>query len=413
MSTSGHTRVAVTHTIEQRFERPVRLSTHWLRLRPAPQTRARITAYSLALHPEPHFLNWVRDPFENHLARLDLPEPAASLGIELEFIAELAPINPFDFLTEPDAATCPFVYAPQLRKELGPYLRLAAPGPRLATWLGQLDSTPAATVARLEAVNRQVHARHALAPTVMPGPVDLEQVLAQGKGSPWELAWLLTLSFRHLGLAARFVYGYRIVLAPDPGMPDSVGLHAWSEVYLPGAGWIGLDPTAGLFTTECYVPFACAPDPLRVLPIVGYREACEERCIESLRVRRLTPTQRAWPYTRAQWADLRALGCYLEQDLAKRGLRPALGTSLSLVSTYEAEAPEWNTAALGLSKRQAADELLQRLWLRLAPGGALAGPLGPGFPDESIPRYAAERGLPLGAEAQQHPPRGLEYPQMG
>jgi uncharacterized protein (DUF2126 family)/transglutaminase-like putative cysteine protease len=387
MSKSGYTRVAVTHTIEQRFERPVRLSTHWLRLRPAPQTRARITAYSLALHPEPHFLNWVRDPFENHLARLDLPEPAASLGIELEFIAELAPVNPFDFLTEPDAATCPFVYAPQQRKELGPYLQLAAPGPRFATWLAQLDSAPAATVARLEAVNRQVHARHAFAPTVMPGPVDLEQVLAQGKGSPWELAWLLTLSFRHLGVAARFVYGYRIVLAPAAGMPDSVSLHAWSEVYLPGAGWIGLDPAAGLFTTECYIPFACAPDPLRVLPIVGYREACEEHCVESLRVRRLIPAQHAWPYTQAAWADLRALGCYLEQDLAKRGLRPALGTSLSLVSTYEAEAPEWNTAALGLSKRQAADELLQRLWLRLAPGGAPQLGQGEWYAGDALPRW--------------------------
>jgi uncharacterized protein (DUF2126 family) len=384
---SGSTRVAVTHTLEQRFERPVRLSTHWLRLRPAPQTRAAIMAYSLALHAEPHFLNWVRDPFENYLARLDLPEPVASLGIELEFIAELAPVNPFDFLTEPDAARYPFEYPPQLRKELAPYLRVAAPGPRFETWLAQLDSSPATTVERLEAVNRQVHAAHVLAPTVVPGPVDIEDVLEQGRGSPWDLAWLLTLSFRYLGVAARFVYGYRIVLAAETGMQDSVSLHAWSEVYLPGAGWIGLDPAAGLFTTECYVPFACAPDPLRVLPIVGYREACEETCIESLRVRRLAPAQRAWPYTDAQWADLRALGCHVEQDLASQGLKATLGMSLSLVSTYEAEAPEWNTAALGPSKRHAAEELLQRLWMRLAPGGAPQLGQGEWYAGDALPRW--------------------------
>jgi uncharacterized protein (DUF2126 family)/transglutaminase-like putative cysteine protease len=387
MSPSGNTRVAVTHTLEQRFGHPVRLSTHWLRLRPAPQTRARIMAYSLALHAEPHFLNWVRDPFENYLARLDLPEPLASLGIELEFIVELAPVNPFDFLTEPDAARYPFDYPSQLRKELAPYLWLPAPGARLRTWFGQLDRSPASTVQRLQAVNRQVHAAHGLTPALVPGPVDLEDVLAQGKGSPWDLAWLLTLSLRRLGLAARFVYGYRIVLAPAPGMQDSVSLHAWSEVYLPGAGWIGLDPAAGLFTTECHVPFAGAPDPLRVLPIVGYREACEETRVESLRVRRLTPAERSWPYTAAQWADLCALGCHLEQDLAKQGLSPTLGVSLSLVSVYEAAAPEWNTTALGASKLQAAEQLLERLWLRLAPGGVAQLGQGEWYAGDALPRW--------------------------
>jgi len=280
MSAPMNSRVAVTHTLEQRFERPVRLSTHWLRLRPAPQTRARVTAYSLALLPRPHFLNWVRDPFENHIARLDLPEPVKSLRIELEFIAELAPVNPFDFLTEPDAAQYPFDYPAQLRKELASYLRLAGPGPRLTAWLAQLDRTAASTVQRLEAVNRQVQEMHRLSPTVSPGPVDPEGVLERHQASSWELAWLLTLSLRHLGLAARFVCGYRIMIGQATLGQDGASLHAWSEVYLPGAGWIGLDPAAGLFTTESYIPLACAPDPLRVLPIVGYREACEETQVE-------------------------------------------------------------------------------------------------------------------------------------
>ncbi len=381
------TRVAVTHTLEQRFEHPVRLSTQWLRLRPAPQTRARITAYSLALHAEPRFLNWVRDPFENHLARLDLPEAVPALGIELEFIAELAPVNPFDFLTEPDAATHPFKYPPQLRKELAPYLGLAPPGPRLTTWFEQLDSGPANTVERLDAVNRQVQARSLLSPTAVPGPVDPETVLAKREASSWELAWLLTLSLRHLSLAARFVCGYRIVLAAESAAQDSVSLHAWSEAYIPGAGWVGLDPAAGLFTTESYIPLACAPDPLRVLPMVGYREACEETRVERIRVRRLAPAERSWPYTEAQWADLRALGCHLEQDLARQGLRPSLGESLSLVSADAPEAPEWNTAALGTSKRQLAEALLKRLMARLAPGGTPQLGQGEWYAGDSLPRW--------------------------
>lgn len=380
-------RVAVTHTLEQCFERPVRLSTHWLRLRPAPQTRAGITAYSLAIRPGPHFLNWVRDPFENHLARLDLPEPVKSLGIELEFIAELAPVNPFDFLTEPDAAHYPFDYPPQLRKELAPYLQLAAPGPRLNAWFAQLDAGAATTVQRLEAVNRQVHAAHPLSPTVLPGPVDPESVLERGEASPWELAWLLTLSLRHLGLAARFVCGYRIVLEQAPPAQDSVSLHAWSEVYLPGAGWVGLDPAGCLFTTESHIPLACAPDPLRVLPIVGYREACEETQVERIQVRRLAAVQESRPYSESQWADLRALGCHVERDLAGRGLAPTLGTSLSLVSACDAEAPEWNTVAMGPSKRRVADELLQRLWARLAPGGAPQLAQGEWYAGDALPRW--------------------------
>jgi uncharacterized protein (DUF2126 family)/transglutaminase-like putative cysteine protease len=382
-----NTRVAVTHTLEQRFERPVRLSTHWLRLRPAPQTRARISAYSLALQPRPHFLNWVRDPFENHIARLDLPEPVKSLRIELEFIAELAPVNPFDFLMEPGAAQYPFDYPAQLRKELASYLRLVVVGPRLSAWFAQLDRTAASTVQRLEAVNRQVQATHRLSPTVSPGPVDPEGVLERREASSWELAWLLTLSLRHLGLAARFVCGYRIMFVQAPPGQDGVSLHAWSEVYLPGAGWIGLDPVTGLFTTESYIPLACAPDPLRVLPIVGYREACEETQVERIRVRRLAPVQESWPYSEAHWADLRALGCHVERDITKLGLAPTLGTSLSLVSAYESEAPEWNTVALGPSKRLAAETLLQRLWRRLAPGGVPQLGQGEWYAGDTLPRW--------------------------
>jgi transglutaminase-like putative cysteine protease len=150
------TRVAITHRIEQRFERQVSLPTHWLRLRPAPEQRAEITAFSLAVHAEPHFLNWVRDPFENHLGRLDFPEPIAGFGITLELVAELTPTNPFDFLVEPYAAGHPFAYPDQLKKELSPYLLTGEPGPRLGAWLAKVDRKSTTTVERLDALNRMV-----------------------------------------------------------------------------------------------------------------------------------------------------------------------------------------------------------------------------------------------------------------
>ena len=381
-------RVAITHTIEQHFDRPVRLSTHWLRLRPAPQTRARITAYSLAIDAGPYFLNWVRDPFENYLARLDLPEPLTQLGIALELIAELAPINPFDFLTEPYAAKHPFEYPEQLKKELAPYLHLATlvgQGPHWSAFTRQFERDTMTTTERLDSVNRIVHRARGEGARSEPGLVDPELALAGSACSPWQLAWLLTLSLRHYGLAARFVSGLRVTLAEADG-GDFAARHAWSEVFLPGAGWIGLDPDAGLFCNETYIPFAAATDPLRTLPIAGFIEACQETQTESLRARRLVPVPRSWPFSETAWHDIRALGDSIDADLAASGVKPALALSLSFVA-HPALAPEWNTAALGPSKRWAAELLLQRLLPRMAAGGLLHESQGQWWSGEPLPRW--------------------------
>jgi uncharacterized protein (DUF2126 family) len=390
-------RVAITHRIEQHFTRQVRLPTHWLRLRPAPEQRAQITAFSLAVHAEPHFLNWVRDPFENYLGRLDFPEPIAEFGITLELIAELTPTNPFDFLAEPYAAEHPFEYPDQLKKELSPYLLTGAPGPGLSAWLAKVDRTSTTTVERLDALNRMVQEAHALTTEPTPGAMDLEGFLELGKGSCWDLAWLLTVTLRHLGLAARFACGYRVLLADEPAegssprFPDTVSLHTWSEAYIPGAGWVGLDPSMGTFVTESHIPLACAPEPQRVLPIVGDKAGAGETSpgtrSESLRVRRLTPARVSWPYTETQWVDIEALGGYLDNDLALQGLKPALAVSLSLVSGQDGISPEWSTQAIGASKRSLAESLSISLWKRLGPGGVPQLGQGEWFGGESHPRW--------------------------
>ncbi|MFO1417128.1 MAG: transglutaminase family protein [Methylotetracoccus sp.] len=379
-------RIALTHRIEQQFDRRVQLSTHWLRVRPAPHARG-VEAYSLKLDTEPHFLNWLRDPYENHLARLDLPEPVFGLGLDIEIIASLEPSNPFDFLVEPLAAEYPFTYPDQLKKELAPYLRIDRPGPWLSDWLSGLNRDRRYIIEKLGEICGWICKRIPSTLPNEPGWVDVDELLRRGWGSPWETAWLLTLSLRSLGLAARFTSGYRIWLSPATEMPDSAGFHAWSEVFLPGAGWIGLDPSAGLYTTEGYIPIASAPEPLRALPLSGYHEACGIGHSESLSLRRLVPAEPAWPFGDGTASDLRAIGTRVDVDLAKRDIDLTVGNALSFVSTHNPNVPEWTVAAVGGDKRRVAEALLEALSARIGPGAAFQTGQSEWFGGEELPRW--------------------------
>ena len=379
-------RIALTHRIHHRFDRRVQLSTHWLRVRPAPHFKG-IEAYSLRVEAEPHFLNWLRDPYENHLARLDLPEPVFALGLNLEIVARLDATNPFDFLMEPYAASYPFEYPEQLRKELAPYLRIDRPGPRFSDWLSGLDRKGKYIVDKLGEITGQVCQRIPTTGSSGPGWVDLEALLQRGCGSPWETAWLLTLSLRGMGLAARFTSGYWVRLSASETVADTVSTHAWSEVFLPGAGWIGLDPASGLCTAEGYIPLASAPDPLRTIPASGYHEACREERSEAIALRRLVPVTPAWPYGESVWADIRALGTRIDADLAARDVKLSLGTGLSFVSVENSGTAEWTTAALGPDKRQVAERLLAAMGSRLCSGGIFQVGQGDWYGGEELPRW--------------------------
>jgi uncharacterized protein (DUF2126 family)/transglutaminase-like putative cysteine protease len=374
-------RIALTHVIEERFATPVTLATHWLRLRPAAHARAGVTAYSLRVRTEPHFVNWFRDAYENHVARLDFPEPVTRLAIDVDVVAEVADSNPFDFLLDDDALEHPFAYEEQVRRDLAPYLRVERPGPRLARWLPGLPRGRAAVVDRVRETVLAVHEAVALDPA---GVGDLETALALRAGSAEALAWLAVASLRALGIAARFASGYRVHLA-DGGA--DAALHAWAEAFLPGAGWVGVDPTCGLFTTDAWIPLACAPEPATARAIAGFREACDGTDVASIVARVLEPSPAPSPYSAADWAEIAAAGRAVDGDLAAADVRLGLARELAFTSIRHGEAPEWRTTALGESKYATAEALASALRTRLAPDAVVTRGDGEWFAGEASPRW--------------------------
>jgi len=378
-------RVALTHVIEERFASPVTLATHWLRLRPAAHARAGVTAYSLRVRTEPHFVNWFRDAYENHVARLDFPEPVTRLAIDVDVVAEIADANPFDFLLDDDALEHPFAYEEQVLRDLAPYLHAERPGPRLARWLRDLPRGRTAVIDRVRETILAVHEGVALDPA---GPRDLETALARGGGTAEAVAWLAVASLRALGIAARFASGYRVQVADATA---DVALHAWTEAFLPGAGWVGVDPTCGLFTTDAWIPLACAPEPATARAIAGFREACGGTEAASLVARVLTPAPAPSPYSPSDWAEIAAVGRAVDADLVASDVRLGLARELAFTSIRHGGAPEWRTTALGESKVARAEALVTALRARLAPDALVTVGEGEWFAGEPSPDPLVDR----------------------
>jgi transglutaminase-like putative cysteine protease len=267
------TRVALHHKTQYIYDRPVQLGPQIVRLRPAPHCRAPIHEYSLKVTPQNHRLHWQQDPLSNYLARLVFPEPVGEFSVEVDLKAEMAAINPFDFFLDRPAEQFPFAYDPLTAHELCAFLGAETAGPKLASFLASVPRGPTGTLDFLVELNRRMQREIGYIRRMEAGIQSCEETLAAGQGSCRDSAWLLVQIARHLGLAARFVSGYLIQLEGDGG--DSADLHAWAEVYLPGAGWIGFDPTSGLLAAEGHIPLACTPEPGRAAPISGHLTLCE------------------------------------------------------------------------------------------------------------------------------------------
>jgi len=288
-------RVALNHKTVYRYDRSVAIFPQVVRLRPAPHCRTPIISYSLSVEPRPHFLNWQQDTQANYLARLVFPKPAGELSIEVDLVAEMTVINPFDFFLEPSVEKFPFVYDPSLESELKPFRAVEPTGPRMRAYLDSIDLAPLATNDFLVALNQRLQRDIRYLIRMDPGVQSCEQTLTLASGSCRDSAWLLVQVLRNLGLAARFVSGYLIQLTADiksldgPSGPehDFTDLHAWTEVYLPGAGWIGLDPTSGLFAGEGHIPLACTAEPSSAAPVTGAVEPCDSTFGVTMSVQRI------------------------------------------------------------------------------------------------------------------------------
>jgi uncharacterized protein (DUF2126 family)/transglutaminase-like putative cysteine protease len=389
--------VAIRHTTCYAFDRRVTLSPHVIRLRPAPYSRTPILAYTLKVTPEKHFINWQQDPFGNYLARLVFPEATREFSVDVEVIADMTVINPFDYFVEESAEHYPFDYAAELERELTPYLETEPAGPLLQAWLADVPRGKVHTNDFLVALNQRLQGDIAYTVRMEPGVQAPEETLEKALGSCRDSAWLLVQILRHLGLAARFVSGYLVQLTADEKSLDGpsgtdkdfTDLHAWAEVYLPGAGWIGLDPTSGLFAGEGHIPLAATPQPSSAAPIEGMTDPCEVEFSFSNTVTRIHEDPRVTlPYTDGEWAAINALGHLVDEKLVAQDVRLTHGGEPTFVSIDDMEAPEWNTEALGSHKRERAEVLVRRFKDRLSPGALLHTGQGKWYPGEPLPRWA-------------------------
>jgi transglutaminase-like putative cysteine protease len=389
--------VALNHLTHYRYDRPISLSPQVVRLRPAPHSRTPILSYSLKVTPAQHFVNWQQDPQANYLARLVFPEKTREFCVEVDLVVSMSVINPFDFFPEPYATTFPFQYEAWQQEELEPYLHRLPLTPLLQRFLATVPTAPRASVDFLVDLNQQVQRAVGYVIRLEPGVQSPEETLTLARGSCRDSAWLLVQLLRHLGLAARFVSGYLIQLVPDVKSLDGpsgtdhdfTDLHAWCEVYLPGAGWIGLDPTSGLFAGEGHIPLACSPQPSSAAPITGFTEGCECTFEHHMKIERVWEAPRVTrPYSDEQWQAIETLGHQIDAELVAGDVRLTMGGEPTFVSIDDHDGAEWNIEALGPTKRARAAEVFHRLREAYAPHGLQHFGQGKWYPGEQLPRWS-------------------------
>jgi uncharacterized protein (DUF2126 family) len=409
--------VALHHKTHYQYDRLVHLGPQTVRLRPAPHSRTRILSYSLRVTPEKHFINWSQDPQANYAARLVFEQPTREFCVEVDLVAEMSVLNPFDFFLEPQAEKFPFAYDPALDHELAPFNRKCWLTNAFTKYLTAIrrdflgETKRRTKKERLEmpekdklrtndflvAVNQRLWKDIKYTIRLEPGVQTPEETLEKMSGSCRDSAWLLCQLFRHCGLASRFVSGYLIQLKPDVksldgpsgAEKDFTDLHAWTEVYLPGGGWIGLDPTSGLLAGEGHIPLACTPDPSSAAPISGAVDECECEFSFEMSVTRVHESPRVTlPYTDAQWEKIESLGHAIDADLKKGDVRLTMGGEPTFVSADDPDGAEWNFTAVSHKKRILSGELIRRLRGKFAPGSLLHYGQGKWYPGEPLPRYA-------------------------
>ncbi|MBU2994397.1 transglutaminase family protein [Octadecabacter sp. 1_MG-2023] len=405
--------VALSHRTTYEYDRPVNLAPHVVRLRPAPHSRTPIKSYSLRIEPEDHFINWQQDAYANWSARLVFNKPTQKFSVTVDLVADMVAINPFDFFIEESCEQVPFAYTNEQLKDLRPYLRKVGRGDTFRSFVEEAPAQSGTTNDWLVAVNSFLANRIDYTIRMEPGVQRPSVTIRKALGSCRDSAWLMVALLRELGYAARFVSGYLIQLTADqkpiegPAGPedDFTDLHAWCEIYLPGAGWIGMDPTSGLFAGEGHIPLAATPEPTSAAAITGAHEFAEVSFSFDMSVKRIDePPRVTRPLSPEQWAEIDRAGQAIDQKLEAQDMRLTMGGEPTFVSAIDRDGEEWFTAAVGPTKRTYADSLVRRLRERFAPHGVLHHGQGKWYPGEPLPRWAYSLiwrgdGLPLWSNA--------------
>ncbi len=391
--------VGITHVTHYKYDRAVSLSPQTIRLRPSPHNKVPITSYSFNIKPKEHFLNWYQDIFGNHVANVVFNEKITEFKIEVDLKAEIKIINPFDFFIDKKYENWPFIYDNTTKAELGNYLEIKENGPLLNKWISEnIDRTKKhKTIDLMVDINQKLNQSLGYIIRMDSGVHTPEQLFLEGKGSCRDFAWTLCQIFRHLGIASRFVSGYSVQLVTDikplvgpAGVAeDIIDLHAWCEIYIPGAGWVGLDATSGLLCAEGHIPLSASPMPFQSAPVDGLIDKCETAMDHSMKLSRVHEDVRVTkPFTESQWKEINKLGNKIDKEIKESDIRLTMGGEPTFISTENRDAPEWNTAALGDEKREKAVELLFRLREKFAPEGSLHFGQGKWYGGEVLPRWA-------------------------
>jgi uncharacterized protein (DUF2126 family)/transglutaminase-like putative cysteine protease len=389
--------VLLKHRTSYRYDRHVKMGPQIIRLRPAPHCRTPILSYSIHLAPKDKFINWQQDSFSNYLARIVIPDKTDHFEVNVEVVAQMSVYNPFDFFLEPYAEKFPFKYDEQTAKDLAPYLKKGRKGKYFEDYLATISMKKVRTIDFLVEINSRLKNDIGYLIRMEPGVQTPNETLRLRTGSCRDSAWLLCNLLRRCGLAARFVSGYLIQLKPDVKSLDGpsgtevdfTDLHAWTEVYLPGAGWIGLDPTSGLLAGEGHIPLACTPEPSTAAAISGGTDKCEVEFDFEMSIQRIHESPRVTkPYSEEQWKRIYELGLDVDRHLKRGDIRLTMGGEPTFVSIDDADGAEWNFEAVGPMKRSLSYNLLRRLQKRFAPGALLHFGQGKWYPGEQLPRWA-------------------------